>query len=178
MKRFLLIVLLSVIGCAPWIRTGGPYSSNDFSVELPEGWMRFNTGEYLLLTRDGILLQNIHIKRMGIDDEFKHTKKKLTKDMLPYEVAEVIIDNIASDPSVLNFALEENVPTTISSLSGFKLVFTYKNKDGLRLKSIYYGCISGEWFLSIIYTAASRYYFDKDFETFKKVFESFRLVEI
>jgi hypothetical protein len=177
-KRLLFIALL-LVGCAPWMEAGGLYTveSQNFSVELPQGWMRLNTSEYLLITRDGILLQNIFIKRIHIDKPLKHTKKKLNKEMLPQEVAEVIIDNIASDPTVLNFKLIENVPARISGITGFKLVYTYKNRDGLRLKSIYYGFITGEWFYSISYTAALRYYFDKDFETFKKVFESFRLIK-
>jgi len=179
MKRFLLIAFLFLTGCAPWMQAGGLYTleSQNFSVELPKGWMRLNTKKYLLVTRDGILLQNILIKRIRIDKPLKHTKKRLNKKMLPQEAAEVIIDDIASTPTVLNFKLIENVPARISGISGFKLVYTYKNRDGLRLKSILYGFIAGEWFYSISYTAPSRYYFDKDLETFKKVFESFRLIK-
>jgi hypothetical protein len=180
MKRLLLIIfLLLIIGCAPWMQAGGLYTleSQNFSVELPKGWMRLNTKEYLLVTRDGILLQNIFIKRIRIDKPLKHTKKKLNKKMLPQEAAEVIIDDIASTPFVLNFKLIENSPARISGIPGFKLVYTYKNRDGLRLKSIYYGFINSEWFYSISYTAPLRYYFDRDFETFKKVFESFRLIK-
>jgi hypothetical protein len=178
MKRLLLIVLI-LAGCAPWMYTSGLFTSGaqEFSVELPEGWMRLNTSEYLLITRDGFLLQNILIKRVHIDKPLSHTKKKLRKEMLPHEVAEVIIDNISSDPAILNFNLIENLPVRISEIPGFKIIFTYKNRDGLRLKTIYYGFISKEWFYSISYTAASRYYFDKDIETFKKVFKSFRLLE-
>lgn len=179
MKRFLLILLLFVAGCAPWAKVGGLYTSkpHNFSVELPAGWMKFNTRERLYTTRDGVLLQNIIIERLNIEKPLEHTKKKFSKDMLPQEVAEVILDNISSDQTVLNFEVIENIPARISGFPGFKVVFTYKNKDGLRLKSILYGFIDNEWFYGIRYTAALRYYFDKDRKTFEKVFESFRLIK-
>jgi len=61
MKRYLVILLLLITGCAPWVKVGGLYKSppHNFSVELPNGWMRLNTGDRLYITRDGVLLQNI-----------------------------------------------------------------------------------------------------------------------
>ncbi|MCL5062963.1 MAG: PsbP-related protein [Nitrospiraceae bacterium] len=179
MKKPLWIFLLLIMGCAPWLQVGGLYTSEDynFSVELPQGWMRFNTDEYLLITRDGVLLQNILIERLPINKELKYTKKKFKKGMLPQEVAEVVLDNISSDQTNLNFELIENSPAKIGGFSGFKVVFTFKTKDGVRLKSIYYGFIADEWFYGIRYTAAIRYYFDKDIKTFERVFESFKLIK-
>jgi hypothetical protein len=182
MRKFIFIVLLfiAIVGCAPWMQVGGLYTSDsyNFSVELPQGWMRSNTVDYLLITRDGTLLQSIVITRLDINKELKNTKKKFKKDMLPQEAAEVIIDNTASDSAILNFEVLENSPAKISGFPGFKLVATNKNKDGLKYKSIYYGFITGEWFYGIRYTAAQRHYFDKDIKTFEKVFESFKLIKI
>lgn len=179
MKRYLLIVLLFVVGCAAWVKVGGLYKSkpHNFSVELPSGWMRLNTRDRLYITRDGVLLQNIMIERLNIEKPLEHTKKKFSKDMLPQEVAEVVLDNISSDQTVLNFEVVENIPARISGFPGFRVVFTYKNKDGLRLKSICYGFVTNEWFYGIRYTAAHRYYFDKDLKTFERVFESFKLIK-
>jgi hypothetical protein len=179
MKRSLLILLIFIAGCAAWTRVGGLYTSkpHNFSVELPNGWMRFNTRERLYTTRDGALLQNIIVERLNIEKPLKHTKKKFGKSMLPQEAAQVVLDNISSDQTVLNFQVIENIPARISGFPGFRVVFTYKNKDGLRLKSILYGFISDEWFYGIRYTAAHRYYFDKDLETFMKVFASFKLIK-
>ena len=180
MKRYLLILLILIAGCAPWVKIGGLYTSkpHNFSVELPDGWMRFNTPDRLYITRDGVLLQNILIERLHIEKSLKHTKKKFAKGMLPQEVADLVLDNISSDPTVLNFKVIENIPARISGSPGFKVVFTYKNKDGLRLKSMLYGLIVDEYFYGIRYTAACRYYFDKDLKTFEKVLGSFKLVKI
>jgi hypothetical protein len=178
MKKLCIALLLLVIGCAPWVKAGGSYSSNDFSIELPDGWMRYNSSQYVLVTRDGTLLQNIHIKRIKVDEKLQHTKKKLEQNMLPQETAEVIIDDLASNPAILNFNVEGNSPAEISGLQGFKLSYTYKNGDDLRLSSVNYGILAGKWFYSITYTAPSRHYFDKDIETFDKVVASFKLDNI
>jgi hypothetical protein len=179
MKRYLLILLLLIAGCAPWVKVGGLYTSkpHNFSVDLPDGWMRFNTPDRLYMTRDGVLLQNIIIERLKIEKPLEHTKKKFSKDMLPQEVADLVNDNISSDPTVLDFEVIENIPTRISGFPGFRVIFTYKNKDGLKLKSILCGLIVNEYFYGIRYTAARKFYFDKDLKTFEKVFGSFKLIK-
>ena len=97
--------------------------------------------------------------------------------MLPHEAGEVILDNIASDQTISDFNLLENTPLKISGVSGFRAVYTFKNKDGLKIKGICCGFITGKWFYGLIYSAAQRYYFDKDVETFEKVVGSFKLIK-
>jgi len=182
MKRAFIILLFLMVGCAPkapWVQVGGLHNmeSQDFSVELPQGWMRVNQGDYLFITRDGFLLQYIRVIRLDIEQPLRYTKKKFSKSMLPQEVAEVILDNISSDQNVLDFNLLENIPVKISGISGFRAVYTYKNKDGLKIKGIYCGFITDKWFYGIHYSAAHRYYFDKDVKTFEKVLESFKLLK-
>ena len=181
MRRYGWIILIFVLtaGCAPWTQVGGLYKneSNNFSVELPQGWMKKNQEEHLFITRDGASLQCIQIERLKIEDPLKHTKKKFSKGMLPQEASEIILDDIATNPNNLNVEVVENVPVTMSGMPGFKATYTYKNKDDLKLKSIYYGFIAGDWFFGINYNAPQRYYFDKDLKTFEKVVGSFRLIK-
>lgn len=179
MRRFLFIVLLIITGCSPWMKVGGLYTSKslNFSAELPHGWMKFRTKKYLYITRDGVLLQNIIMERMKVEKSLQHTRKKFTQGMLPQEVAEVVLDSISSDPRALNFEVVENTPARISGFPGFRVVFTYKNKDGLRLKSVFYGFIADEWFYGIHYTAALRHYFDKDLKTFERILKSLQLIK-
>ena len=171
----LLLGLLS--GCGAWLQVGGPYTSSaqGISVEFPEGWMRMNTKDVLLVTRDGVLLQYIIIQTLDSSDALKYTKKTFRRGMLPQEVAEVILDNKASNPDTLNFKVAENVPAKVGGRPGFKAVYTYKNKDGLRLKGLFYGAMVGERFYGISYTAAARHFFDLDLKTFDKTFRTFRI---
>jgi hypothetical protein len=178
MKKSLIMLFFVALGCVPWMKAGGLYTSKvySFSVELPQGWMRSDTGKDMLLTKDGVLLQNIVIERMAVDEEFKHTKRKLSREVLPQDAANIIIDNIGSDQEVLNFEVIENNPVEINESPGFKIVYMYKNKDGLRFKRIYYGFVNGEWFYGISYTAALRHYFEKDLKSFEEIFKSFKLI--
>jgi hypothetical protein len=178
MKKWLVLLILLAVGCAPWVRVGGVYQDGErnFSVDLPQGWMKSSMDKSLLITRDGVLLQTIIIERLKATDELRYTKKKLEPSMLPHEAAEVIGDNIGSDPSITDFTLLENAPATIANRAGFRLLYTFKNRDGLRFKGVYCGFISGDWFYALRYTAPARYYFDKDVGTFEQVVSSFAFI--
>jgi hypothetical protein len=179
-KTIATIVLLLFAGCAParpWVRAEKLYAnpSQGFSVELPDNWMRAGRVEYLIATRDGFPLQSIFIRRFDINKEpLKNTKKALQKDMLPQEVAEVVLDDTISASSFSDVKMEENMPMMLSGVPGFKLVFTFKNGSGLNMKSIICGCLKDESLLVVRYSAPVRHYFDSDLGTFEKVLRSFK----
>lgn len=181
MKRLLaaFFIVMVLTGCAPWVRMGGPFTSQaqNVKVSFPDGWMRLNTDEFIFITRDGERLQNILIEAFHVDDTLKHTKKKLRKGMLPLESSEVIIDNISSNQETTSFEVKENKSARVAGHQGFRAVFAYKDHDGLKIKSVYYGFMDGEWFYGIRYTAPQRHYFDKDIKTFEKVVTSLKLAK-
>jgi len=47
----------------------------------------------------------------------------------------------------------------------------------LRKKGIYYGILLGNWYDYLYYEAPTRYYFPKDQAVFKKVKETFKILE-
>ena len=163
---------------------GGLYQDNfgNFSVELPDKWRAFNISgpgitRDLLISKDGFYLQYIHIDRRNIEISFEKTEEKIKKGMPLQEISEVVLDEIRSDQTVLNFEIVENVPVKINGIPGFKVVFTYKNADGLRLKSIYYGLLHEEMFYTFRYNAALRHYFEKELKTFEEILKSFKLIK-
>lgn len=183
-----LLFFLGVVGgCAtPWVMVGGPYraDSQGYSVDLPTGWRRatwlqsgLGWGRPLLLTRDGVALQYIRIERVAISDELTYTKKKFAKGMSPQEVAALELDEVQSDQTLRNFALVENTPVPVAGLPGFKLIYTFKAENGLRLKRVHYGVMARDWVYRVQYEAPARYYFEKDLTTFERVRESFRITE-
>jgi len=172
-------LVLFLAGCAPFTAVGGKlaFSQQGFEVDLPQEWYQAReVGDTLLVTRDGLLLQFIRIERVSVEQELLHTKKKFTRGMQPQEAAELEVDNMRSSPEVFNFELIENIPTTVGGRSGFRLLYSWKTKDGLRLKRVHYGFLDGKWVYRLIYQAAARHYFDKDLATFERVRESFRLL--
>ena len=177
---FLLIVVMFLLnGCVPWLRTGGPYEATreNISLELPDGWMRLNSNDYLLLTRDGVLLQSILVENINVNDGLKHTKKKFRKGMLPLEATEVIVDNIASNSQVHNFEVKESKSAKVAGKAGFRVVYSYKTVEGLKMKGVVYGLMHGEWFYLIRYAAPKRHYFDRDLNTFEQVVASAHLIK-
>ena len=181
MKKAILILALLLTagaGCGPWRSVGGPYSSywNNFETELPQGWVRQDTSQYLRITRDGFPLQTIYIGRIRIGDhEFTYTKKRLSKGMLPQEIAEVVLDNMASNPEMKGFLVKENKPVKVGNVPAARLVFEYRTKDGLKIRTATCRFIHEDWFYTITYSAPQRHYYDRDVKEFEKVVARFRL---
>lgn len=174
---FLPLAVILLAGCATWGRAGGPYSNGSakYEVDLPWGWMKLG-GKDLMLTRDGLFLDKIAIQRKDIDKKLEHTKKKFIKGMLPEELSEVAIDDIAGDSDISGLEIIENIPASLSGQLSFRLIYTFRNKDSLKYKCIYYGFGYEEWVYSISYTAAADYYFDKNVEEFNRLVKSFRFL--
>ena len=179
MKRILFILLLLLPACAPWSRVNSPFEDprHHFSVSIPDGWMKFNSNQHLLISRDGPFLQYILVASRNLESPFSHTMRKMQRGMLPQEAAQIILDDLKLDRAVRNLEVLENGPINIGCCEGFRILFTYRNADGLTLKTVYLGFIKDRMFYSIRYTAADRYYFAKDVNAFQKVLASFRLLQ-
>lgn len=186
-------------GCPPYAVIGGKYTARNeqFTVELPEGWRQHNAAmdtfpisqkiiaslrsrrkldwDVLRITKDGLLLQQIGIGRISTEEEFLHTKKKLSKGMLIQEVAGVISDDLRINPKISYQAILENVPTMVGGHSGFKLHYTYRTKTALKMEGIFYGTMVDNWLYYLLYEAAAQHYFDKDLATFEKMKSSFQI---
>lgn len=182
MRRLVIPVLaLVAAGCAAprWTQVGGPYRSEkeNFTIEIPSGWMRFGQADHLVITRDGLSLQAIFVGRLAAGNPLPDSQKIIRKGMLPQEAANAILDSFATDQRYRNFEIVENVPVKIAGFDGFRVVFTHRTGDGLRKRDVYYGFLAGDWYYFLRYSAASRHYFDRDAGTFERVVESFRLVK-
>ena len=176
----LLFLLGALSGCAPWVQVEGPYrmDAQGYEANLPAGWRRATAvQDSLFLTRDGVGLQYIWIERVAVGHELTHTKRKLAKGMSPQDVGEVELDEVRSDQGMRNFELVENVPFQVAGFPGFKMVYTFKTENGVRLRRLHYGVLVRDWVYRVQYQAAARYYFDKDLLTFERVRESFKLTD-
>jgi hypothetical protein len=180
-RLFLCPLLLAILlaGCTPWHMVGGRYAEGSFyEVDLPDGWRRYGPGsESLVVTRDGLALQQISIDRRANDKDLPHTKKKLAKGMLPQEMAEIIIDDIRSNNNIRNQQILENAPAKIAGYPGFKLVYAFETGYGLKKEGTYYAFMEGDTLYGLLYEAPARYYFAKDLPTFDKIKDSFKLVK-
>lgn len=176
-NRLILLALIGMIaGCAGWKAVDGGIHSETYCVEVPGGWMKFDAGAYVMISRDGPYLQYVLFQERPLERPFLYARKRLTAELLPQEAAQIIIDDLSSDPMVANFSVIENAPAVIDDYDGFRLLFRYRDQKGLTLKTAYYGFIHGPNYYSLRFTAPQRYYFDKDIEVFESMLLKFHLV--
>ncbi len=180
-KMIVMAAALSILcGCArlsPWVPVKEHYAAPNapYSVDLPEGWMRLNSDENLLITRDGIFLQSILIEGIRTGQALAHSKKALRRDMKPEEAAESVIGDVKSDKGLKQVEVVDRASATVAGYPGFKFAYTFTVGDGMKYRGVYYGFMKGDRLYGLRYLAADRHYYDQDLKTFEKVLKSFRL---
>lgn len=191
--RLLVAVVLSMsmsAACAgrhaTWSVVGGKQliDNEAIEVEWPQAWMKFTPAEsddnakkegwLLTVTRDGVGLQAIILKKRPIDQGFNNTKKKVMPGMLPQELAELVLDDMRANPNFMDVQLLENSPSTFDGVPGYKVVVRYRNKAGLPKQTANYGCIEKGFLYMLIYDAPRRHYYPLDLPTFEAVKSSFK----
>jgi len=189
----LLLVLCMLVGgchakcpfpCPIWTDGKAAFSTVDFEIQIPQGWMQMNLnwlredlkteGIQLLLVRDGVTLQEVRLIKRPLNAAFLNSKESLAQDMLPQEMGEAMFRDVQADSAKLNPRLIQGAPATIGGSSGFVVVYSYVNNDGLKRKTVEYGVIYESWFYALTYDAPAQYYFDKSLSEFQTMVLSFR----
>ena len=154
---------------------GGTWSppSGRYALQLPDGWMLRGEADHVLASRDGIFLQRIDVGRREVGKPLGGTKKMLARGMLPQEVAEVVQDAIMSSPGMQGTTMLENGPAEVDGRPGFKLVFGFKDADGLKLRAVLYGVLVEDSLYELAFRAPERHYFGRDLAAFEQVRATF-----
>ena len=170
---FLFLVVAFTLNCQAG--SASKAATQNFTVVIPEGWTRFSSSDYFMLTREGVFSQYILVLQRRVDQPFSHTENRLRKDMSPKEAAGVITDELNSDDNLVNFQSLEYIPAKVGGYNGFKIVFRYQNKNGQTFRTAFCGLLEGNWFYSLRYCAREAKYSDEDLKAFEMVVNSFRL---
>ena len=171
-----VVATLMLTACAgPWNKAPDQLREPPWSITSPEGWMQLSTQESEMLSKDGPYLEYILIQSRSLAQGFRFTNQKLEPDMLPHEAAQVIADNMRSDPLIRQLQWLASEPAMVGGYAGFRLIYSYQDPYGVKIKTIYYGVILPDQFFNLRYTAANRYYFDKELPAFNQAFDSLRL---
>jgi hypothetical protein len=171
---------------------------------VPVGWHWFERGDDLIATKDGVFLQHFFIERIHIKQTeqavagafplaafsskqwpiltVKNLKQRFAAGMPPAEAAEVLLASRAHDPAVTDLQVQKVVTRTVAGRQAFRATFEFRLKGAAvdpspLYRSVYCGFMEGDWFYGVSYTAAARYYFDRDAATFETFLESFRVVD-
>lgn len=180
MKKILWITLFGLAAGFLACTHNGALSkpaSYGFLVDIPEGWRKIDNNRYLFLTKDNPFQQYILVQNRPIGKSFRNTKKKIRKEMLPEEAAQIVIDELISDSNLLNLRVLDNTPATIVRHKGFKILYTYRDAEGHTFKTLYYGFIKEDTFFNLRFTAADQFHFQKDIEAFKLMLNSLQIIK-
>jgi hypothetical protein len=177
-KIFGVILLLFAATCVACTHTGGVSkpTAYSFTIDIPEGWRKIDR-PYLYITKDGGYLQYIMVQNRYIGKSFRYTKKKMRREMLPEEAAQIIIDEYTSDQSIGNLKVLLNSPAEINGHDGFKILLTYNGPKGNEFHTLFYGFIKADTFFNLRFTAGSQQYYHQDIQTFKRMLNSFKVVK-
>jgi hypothetical protein len=176
-KHFWIILFLFVAGSMACAHTGGMSkpASYSFSIDIPEGWRKIDNNRYLLVTKETPFLQYIMVQNRPISRSFQNTKKKIQKEMLPEEAAQIIIDELISDQNLVNFRVLDNTPATIKGYEGFKILYTYSDSEGQTYKTLYYGFLKEDTFFNLRFTAEGQIIFQRDISDFRSILNTFQI---
>lgn len=183
---------------------GRVFDSRAVSFVVPAGWHWYDRGDDLIATKDGVFLQHLFIERIHVTQTdqavmgafplaafstkqwptrtARSLKKRFTTGMSPADAAEVLLESRRNDPGIADFQVRKVVTRTVAGNQAFRVVFDFRLKKSAvdpspLYRSVYCGFMHDDWFYGISYTAAARYYFDRDAGTFEAFLESFRLME-
>ncbi len=177
----LVIAAMLAVGCVPtWTRVDKPLARDPgktFQVDLPKGWMRAQIfRDRLVVTRDGLGLNAIEVRRIDHKNAFSRIKKSSRADMLPSELAELeLADTKKEDPITATAEVVNNRPATIAGHAGYRLALRFRNQDGLRIERVIYGFADKRGYFTLSYQAPQLYYFPRDLQTFEQVVASMTL---
>lgn len=181
---------------------GRTVRSRPVAFTVPTGWHWFERGDDLIATRDGVFLQQIFVERIHVDQTdqavmgafpyaayaskmwpvrtAKSLKQRFVAGMPPADAAEVLLEGRRNDPAITEVQVLKVVTRTIAGQQAFRALFEFRLKSPAdtplpRYRSVYCGFLLGDWFYGFSYTAAARYYFDRDAATFETFLEGVRL---
>lgn len=178
--RFLTLLgaLVMLGGCeSVWEPATANHHAKKMGVtaDLPEGWTRFTQTEGVALTREGPLLQSIVITRKPYGTDLEHTDRTVTKDMLPHEAAQVIVDAMAADSENKKFEVVQNRPAEVDGRPGFRIDVRYKTEGDPMTQESIYGVLTEESYIIASYKAPERYYHERSMNDFESTIASLKI---
>ena len=172
------LVLASLAACTPWTRvdqnTRIETRGNDYTLELPLGWVRRTDTSDFFVTRDGPALNYIAVNRQPHDRKLPLTKRETRAEMLPHELAELLLAEWKSSEATANLQVVSNTPVQLGGKPAVRLHIRYKNERGLPIERAMVALVDARGRLSIQYEAPAIVYFQRGLADFEAMVASVR----
>jgi hypothetical protein len=153
-----------------------------YAVQFPAGWKydRLWFSDETGATRDGPALQAIYVSFRAHKQAFRAIKKDSSPDMLPQELAELLVADMTKQRGLENVNIQSNEPAVLSGRPGFRLSFEYKHpveRGAVRVREVIVGASAPRGLYLIGYRAPVIYYFDRDLDSFAGALSSFTIID-
>ncbi len=177
LRHALFLLLLTLGACAPWSAVDPDNRSiavkDDYALQAPLGWVRKNYDIYdVFFSRDGPLLNFIIGYREKHDRELARTKRKTSPDLLPHEVAELVIAEQKAGGARGAFTVISNSPANIGGRLAVRVHTRWKTERGLPIERLTYALVDPKGRLAFIYEAPGLVYFPKGLADFEAMMKS------
>lgn len=184
MKTRLLVVSLLMLflsGCLEmWTRidtANARITESQYTIELPPGWVRHNFyRDGIALTQDGLDIQMMDVSVLSYDKAFPKTKRKASADLVPAELAEMVLAEHRAEPAFANLAVLETAPTRISGQPGVRVRFSFKNSRGVPYQREVHAAATPAGVALVGYQAITRYYWERDYSSYKQFLSTLRFI--
>jgi len=177
LRYSLFLLVLALSACAPWTIVDpdnrGITVKQDYAVVAPLGWVRKNYDVYdAFFSRDGPPLNFIAGYREKHDRELARTKRKTSADLLPQEVAELVIAEQKAGGARGAFEVVSNRPAIIGGKPAVRVHTRWKTERGLPIERLTYALVDQKGRLAFIYEAPGLVYFPKGLADFEAMMKS------
>jgi hypothetical protein len=173
------LLLASLTACTQWTRvdqtTRVETKGNDYSLTLPLGWVKHTaTSNDLFITRDGPALNYIIVNRQPHDAKLPRTKRETRADMLPHELAALVVAEWKGNEATANLDVLSNTPVSLGGKPAARVHIRYKNERGLPIERVLIGMVDAKGRLFLVYEAPAIVYFQRNLAEFEAMAASVR----
>jgi hypothetical protein len=117
---------------------------------LPQGWMQIRPeSDLLVVTRNGWGLERIRIHRIPVGDELPNVNRKISRDMLPEDLASLSADSMRLTEGVTNFEILVNEPVELGGHPCYRMEYKLRIASKLAYRGAEYGCLIDSHLYSI-----------------------------
>lgn len=162
-------------GCALW----SPASKSDLehiwlrlTVRVPQGWMVATFSEGLFVTKHGVELDAIHVRRWPRTAQVKGTGRSIEDGMMAQEIAEISLDSRRLDDGVGGLEVLGNAPVAVGGRDCYRIDYGFRDANGLPRRTVEYGCAVSSWMYRFEFRAAEQHYFAAGLPDFEQLVAS------
>ena len=179
-----VLALFAVPALAGWkvAESGKPFTHkpSGYSIQFPAGWKyaKLLFSDESGATRDGPNLQAIWVDFRKHKLAFKALKKDSAVDMLPQDLAQNLVADMAKERNLQDMKMLTDEPAELAGRPAFRIQFEYRtpvDRGSVRYREIVVGTVNEKGLYLVGYRAPVLHYFARDIAPYEESVKSFSI---